>query len=154
MEFDKVAAHKNIYIEYWIGCSCRQISHDISEENQSGLIASVRHRNGMPLQTIQECVSEDLGDQNEDEQDEPEATNIPRPSSPVEIYYPKNSEKKEPTSSFKIQWKADIKIADFGPFRDHDAAEKSTRRFYWMISIISIFYCIPVYQLIMHYVRV
>lgn len=50
-------------------------------------------------------------------------------------------------------WKADLRIADFVQ-KDQCSAQKSGKRFYWTIIIVAIFYCIPVYQLILHYLRV
>jgi len=55
--------------------------------------------------------------------------------------------------SGNVRWRADLMIADFVQ-RDPMLVAKSSRRFYWTIIIIAIFYCIPVYQLILHYLRV
>lgn len=50
-------------------------------------------------------------------------------------------------------WKADLYIADFHCKQYHEV-KKFTKRFYWTILIVAIFYSIPVYQLVLHYLRV
>jgi hypothetical protein len=63
------------------------------------------------------------------------------------------SKKSRLSGNSDIRWKANLKIADFTQ-RDPLLVQKSSRRFYWTIIIIAVFYCIPVYQLILHYLRV
>lgn len=51
------------------------------------------------------------------------------------------------------RWKADLYIADFKCKQYHEV-KKFAKRFYWTIAIVAIFYSIPVYQLVLHYLRV
>jgi hypothetical protein len=69
---------------------------------------------------------------------------------PIERFYEKRLRS---TSDGHFRWKADLNISDFHQ-KDPFAMQKSGRRFYWTIIIVAIFYCIPVYQLILHYLRV
>lgn len=50
-------------------------------------------------------------------------------------------------------WKADLYIADF-KCKGYLDVKKFAKRFYWTIAIVAIFYSIPVYQLVLHYLRV
>jgi hypothetical protein len=51
------------------------------------------------------------------------------------------------------RWKSTIPIAALQK-KEHREVQKDSNRFYWTIIIVSIFYTIPVYQLILHYLRV
>lgn len=70
---------------------------------------------------------------------------------PIERFY--NKRTTSTGGGGGIRWKADLTIGDF-PQKDAIAMKKSGRRFYFTIIIVAVFYCIPVYQLIIHYVRV
>lgn len=59
-----------------------------------------------------------------------------------------------PTNPNSIwQWKANLNIASLHR-KEHERIVKSSNRFYWTVIIVSVFYAIPVYQLILHYLRV
>lgn len=52
-----------------------------------------------------------------------------------------------------FHWKSDMYIADFS-CKEYHEVKKFSKRFYWTILIVAIFYSIPVYQLVLHYLRV
>ncbi|ODM96321.1 SID1 transmembrane family member 1 [Orchesella cincta] len=72
-----------------------------------------------------------------------------RPSSVIQRSIPLPSA----SSQGKFKWKSDLYIADFG-CKGYYEVKKFAKRFYWTIGIVAIFYSIPVYQLVLHYLRV
>ncbi|CAG7826863.1 unnamed protein product, partial [Allacma fusca] len=71
--------------------------------------------------------------------------NLPRPVNPV---------RKEISDGSRIALRADVHVGDFSRNHDGKVTVQKARRFCWSLVTVSIFYTIPVYQLIFHYLGV
>ncbi|CAL8143758.1 unnamed protein product [Orchesella dallaii] len=92
--------------------------------------------------------SEQNGSANNDNEMRPLNRSSVRPSSVIQMPPPRL-----PSTRSRFKMKADLYISDFG-CKGYYEVKKFAKRFYWTIGIVATFYSIPVYQLVLHYLRV